>query len=97
MSILSQNKDNSFFIKCNITDNNIFNKEKFNLEENNNRNNSISTNETFENDEEIDFNQDFFPKRATFKFTDFLVDNWEQKIKLYLDKINEQMTKIKNI
>ena len=88
---------NEFF----FVNDNIFNKEKINLEENFNKNNSFSTNETLENailsDEEIDFNQDFFPKNKTIKFTDFLVDNWEFKIKQIYEKINQQLLKIKKI
>jgi len=92
MSILNQ--DNLFFVNENIIDNNNkFNKEELNLEDNIRRN-SISTNATFENDiqsdEEIDFNQDFFPQNKSIKFTDFLVDNWDQKIKVYLTKIKQQ-------
>ena len=88
---------NEFF----FVNDNRFNKEKINLEENFNKNNSFSTNETLENailsDEEIDFNQDFFPKNKTIKFTDFLVDNWEFKIKQIYEKINQQLLKIKKI
>ena len=72
------------------SDKNNFFKEKIILEPKNQRN-SISTNETFENeiysDNDIDFNQDFFPKPKTFKFTDMLIHNWENKIKPYYDNI----------
>ena len=92
MSILNQ--DNLFFVNENIIDmNNKISKEELNLEDNIHRN-SISTNATFENefqsDEEIDFNQDFFPQNKSIKFTDFLVNNWEKKIKVYLTKIKHQ-------
>ena len=98
MSILNEN--NFFFANNNTIDiNNSFSKEKLNFEENNERNNSISSNSTFENDflsdEEIDFNQDFFPRNKSVKFTDYLVDNWEFKIKMYMSKINMQLSKIK--
>ena len=96
MSMTNKNINEFFFVNDNI-----FNKEKINLEENFNKNNSFSTNETLENailsDEEIDFNQDFFPKNKTIKFTDFLVDNWEFKIKQIYEKINQQLLKIKKI
>ena len=82
------NKNDSFFVDSNIVENNIkLNKEELNSEENT-RSYSISTTETFENDfvseDEIDFNQDFFPKIKTVRLTDCLVDNWEHKIKIYL-------------
>ena len=94
------NANNFFFVNQNIIDNsNKANKEKLNLEENT-RNQSISTNETLENeifsDEEIDFNQDFFPQNKPIKFTDFLVDDWELKIKNYILKLNQQIKKKKN-
>ena len=97
MSLLNQ--DNLFFVNENIIDNNNYkiNKEELSIEENIHRN-SFSTNATFENDfqsdEEIDFNQDFFPKNKPIKFTDFLVDNWEQKIKIHLIKIKQLFLKI---
>ena len=98
MSILNENNfffENNYIIDINIR----LSKEKLNYEENNERNNSISSNSTFENDflsdEEIDFNQDFFPKDKSIKFTDCLVDNWEFKIKMYMSKINMQLSKIK--
>ena len=91
MSVLNNN--NSIFVEDNISDNNNqINKKKLNSEENT-RTFSISTTETLE-DNEIDFNQDFFPKNKTIKFTDFLVDNWKIKIKKYLTKINQHLSKI---
>ena len=83
MNSLNDIKNNFFFdnnCKYNLT------KEKIILESNEHRN-SISTNETFENEinsenEDIDFNQDFFPKNKKIKFTDMLIDNWENKIKM---------------
>ena len=83
MNSLNDIKNNFFF------DNNCrynLSKEKIILESNEHRN-SISTNETFENEinsenEDIDFNQDFFPKNKKIKFTDMLIDNWENKIKM---------------
>ena len=94
------NKNNFFFVNDSIIDtNNKINKEKINSEENT-RSSSISTNTTFENDlfsnEEIDFNQDFFPQNKSIKFTDFLVDDWELKIKNYILKLNQQIIKMKN-
>ena len=85
MNSINDVKNNFFFVnncKYNLP------KEKIILEQNGNRN-SISTNETFENDlnsenEDMDFNQDFFPKNKKIKFTDMLVDNWENKIKLLI-------------
>ena len=91
MSVLNNN--NSILVEDNISDNNNqINKKELNSEENT-RTFSISTTETLE-DNEIDFNQDFFPKNKTIKFTDFLVDNWEIKIKKYLTKINQHLSKI---
>ena len=92
------NANNFFFVNQNIIDNsNKANKEELNLEENTSSQ-SISTNTTLENeifsDEEIDFNQDFFPQNKVIKFTDFLVDNWEFKIKMYLSKLYYQMVKM---
>ena len=83
MNSLNDIKNNFFFdnnCKYNLS------KEKIILESNEHRN-SISTNETFENEinsenEDIDFNQDFFPKNKKIKFTDMLIDNWENKIKM---------------
>ena len=92
MSVLNNN-NNSIFVEDNIFDNNNqISKKELNSEENT-RTFSISTTETLE-DNEIDFNQDFFPKNKTIKFTDFLVDNWEIKITKYLTKINQQLSKI---
>ena len=87
-----------FFVHDTIIDNNNgHNKEEIFTEENT-RNFSISTNATFENDisldEEINFNQDFFPQNKLIKFTDFLVDNWEIKIKIYLSNLYQQMIKM---
>ena len=70
--------------------------------EENTRSLSFSTNTTFENDfvsdEDIDFNRDFFPKSKDLKFTDFLSDNWELKIKMLLPKLYQKMEKMqKNI
>ena len=75
---------NNFFFANNCEYN--LPKEKIILDSNEHRN-SISTNETFENEinsenENIDFNQDFFPKNKTIKFTDMLIDNWENKVGL---------------
>ena len=83
MNSLNDIKNNFFFVNnCEYN----FTKEKIILESNEHRN-SISTNETFENEinsenEDIDFNQDFFPKNKKIKFTDMLIDNWENKIKM---------------
>ena len=91
---MSLSNKNTFSSANNI---NIIDNIKLNIEENT-RTNSISTNETIENDfiseQEIDFNQDFFPQNKSIKFTDFLVDNWEYKVKIYLSKINKQLIKI---
>ena len=91
------NKDNFFFVdKDIIKANNTINKEKLNSEENT-RSYSFSTTETdMLSDDDIDFNQDFFPKIKTIKFTDFLADNWENKIKMYMLKKNNQLSKTKN-
>ena len=87
------NNSNCFFIEDNNNDNNNqFDKKDLNSNENT-RSFSISTNETLEN-EEIDFNQDFFPKTKTIKFTDFLIDNWEIRIKIYLAKISQHLSEI---
>ena len=93
MSTINNEKNNFFF------DNNYkFNlpKEKIILEPNNHQNNSISTNETFEHDifsdeENIDFNQDFFPKTKEIKLTDMLVDNWQEKIKAFCEDIKKEL------
>ena len=82
MNSLNDIKNNFFFDNCEYN----LSKEKIILESNEHRN-SISTNETFENEinsenEDIDFNQDFFPKNKKIKFTDMLIDNWENKIKM---------------
>ena len=66
--------ENIFFVKDNNFINNKFNKENFSSCENTQRNSSISTQATFENDflyqgEEIDFHQDFFPRYTSIKFT----------------------------
>ena len=89
------NNNNSFFIdKNNFDNNNEIAIKQINPEENT-RSFSFSTNETIENDyqleSEIDFNQDFFPKNKNIKFTDFLVDNWKMKIKNYLSKIHQKL------
>ena len=80
----SSDVKNNFFFANNCEYN--LPKEKIILESNDHRN-SISTNETFENEfnsenENINFNQDFFPKNKKIKFTDMLIDNWENKIKM---------------
>ena len=87
------NKNNFFFGKnINIFDNIKFNKEEIV------RTNSISTTETIENDfiseQEIDFNQDFFPHNRSIKFTDFLLDNWKFKVKMHLSNIKKKLIKI---
>ena len=91
------NNNNFFFVdKDIIKTNNTINKEKLNSEENT-RSYSFSTTETdMLSDDDIDFNQDFFPKIKTIKFTDFLADNWENKIKMYMIKKNNQLSKTKN-
>ncbi len=83
MNSINDVKNNFFFVnncKYNLP------KEKIILEQNGNRN-SISTNETFENElnsenEDMDFNQDFFPQNKKIKITDSLIDNWKEKIKI---------------
>ena len=100
MSSISNTNDN-LFGDNNIVENNIkFNKEELNSEETT-RSYSISTTATFENDflseDEIDFNQDFFPKMKTIKLTDCLVDNWELKIKMYLASKKLSLIKSLNI
>ena len=91
------NNNNFFFVdKDIIKTNNTINKEKLNSEENT-RSYSFNTTETdMLSDDDIDFNQDFFPKIKTIKFTDFLADNWENKIKMYMLKKNNQLSKTKN-
>ena len=80
---------NNFFFDNKSNPNNII-KEKIIFEPKTHRN-SISTNETYENefysDDEVDFNQDFFPQSKKIKFTDFLVDDWEEKIKNFRDEV----------
>ena len=83
MSKINTNQNNFFF--ANNCKNNFF-KEKIILETNSPRN-SISTNETYENDfcsedEDMDFNQDFFPQNKKIKITDSLIDNWKEKINI---------------
>ena len=93
MSTINNDKNNFFFnndYKCNLL------KEKIILEPNNNQRNTISTNETFENDflsdeENIDFNKNFFPQTKEIKFTDMLVDNWEERIKLFSEQIKKEL------
>ena len=97
MNSINDVKNNFFFVnncKYNLP------KEKIILEPNGNRN-SISTNETFENElnsenEDMDFNQDFFPKNKKIKFTDMLVDNWENKIKLLYENIFNNNNNLSN-
>ena len=100
MSVSYQNIPNFFFVKDNFIGNNKFNKEEFKLDENNPRN-SISTEETVENDfmsdDEIDFHQDFFPKIDTIRFTDLLVDDWKDKIQQFYERIFQNISRIKNI
>lgn len=73
MNPFSSDKNN-FFFDNKSNPNNII-KEKIIFEPKTLRN-SISTNETYENeyysDDEVDFNQDFFPQNKKIKFTDFL-------------------------
>ena len=97
MSMSKQDENNFFFDKnCE----NKISKEKIISEEKNQRT-SVSTNETFEfefcSDDEIDFNFDFFPKKTTLKFTDMLVDNWKEKIKIVRDDIIKNLINEKNI
>ena len=100
MSVLYQNIPNLFFVNDNLIDSSKFNKEELILGENNHRN-SVSTEETFENDlmsdEEIDFHQDFFPKNDAIKFTDLLVDDWKDKIQQFYERIYQNISRIKNI
>ena len=44
----------------------------------------------------MDFNQDFFPKNKKIKFTDMLVDNWENKIKLLYENIFNNNNNLSN-
>ncbi len=99
MSNINEEKNNFFFVndyKYNI------NKEKIILDQNRHRN-SISTNETYENDfdqeesdEDIDFNQDFFPQIKKIKLTELLVDDWKETIKNFREKIiNNLIVKVK--
>ena len=86
-----------FFANDNIINiNNNIRKKKANLV-GNNRSSSISSNSTYDyfSDEEINFNLDFFPKNNTIRFTDFLADDWEIKVKMYLSAINKQISKMK--
>ena len=93
MSTIKNEKNNFFF------DNNYkfdLSKEKIILEPNNHQSNSSSTSETFENDifsdeENIDFNQDFFPQTKEIKLTDMLVDNWQEKIKAFCEDIKKEL------
>ena len=86
---MSQSSNNLCKIEDNNKNNNQFIIKKLKAEENP-RSYSFSTTETIENDyqseTEIDFNQDFFPKKTKIKFTDFLVDNWELAIKNYISR-----------
>ena len=88
MNPLDSDKNN-FFFDNKSNPNNII-KEKIIFEPKTHRN-SISTNETYENefysDDEVDFNQDFFPQSKKIKFTDFLVDDWEEKIKNFREEV----------
>ena len=98
--ILSNENNSNYIIENNNIKATINKDNNEKLNSNNIRSNSFSTNETLENDyfsdEDIDFNHDFFPKnKNTFKFTDFLVDNWELKIEMYFSKINLQLLNIK--
>ena len=90
---------NNFFFDNKSNPNNII-KEKIIFEPKTHRN-SISTNETCENefysDDEVDFNQDFFPQSKKIKFTDFLVDDWEEKIKNFRDEVIKSFNINKNI
>ena len=98
--MIHSESNNCFFVNKKIVDNNHkFNKE-INLEEKEKkRTNSISSNTTFENEitseEEIDFNQDFFPQNKIIKMTNFLVDDWELKIKLHILNFNQQLLNLK--
>ena len=94
MNPFSSDKNN-FFFDNKSNPNNII-KEKIIFEPKTLRN-SISTNETYENeyfsDDEVDFNQDFFPKNKKIKFTDFLVDDWEEKIKTFYEETIKRYSK----
>ena len=94
MNPFSSDKNN-FFFDNKSNPNNII-KEKIIFEPKTLRN-SISTNETYENeyysDDEVDFNQDFFPKNKKIKFTDFLVDDWEEKIKTFYEEAIKRYSK----
>ena len=98
MNPLDSDKNN-FFFDNKSNPNNII-KEKIIFEPKTHRN-SISTNETYENefysDDEVDFNQDFFPQSKKIKFTDFLVDDWEEKIKNFRDEVIKSFNNNKNI
>ena len=39
----------------------------------------------------IDFNKDFFPQTKEIKFTDMLVDNWEERIKPFSEQIKKEL------
>ena len=94
MNPLNSDKNNFFFDNKSNPNNLI--KEKIIFEPKTHRN-SISTNETYENefysDDEVDFNQDFFPKNKKIKFTDFLVDDWEEKIKNFYEETIKRYSK----
>ena len=94
MNPFSSDKNN-FFFDNKSNPNNII-KEKIIFEPKTLRN-SISTNETYENeyysDDEVDFNQDFFPQNKKIKFTDFLVDDWEEKIKNFYEETIKRYSK----
>ena len=92
MNPFSSDKNN-FFFDNKSNPNNII-KEKIIFEPKTLRN-SISTNETYENeyysDDEVDFNQDFFPQTKEIKLTDMLVDNWQEKIKAFCEDIKKEL------
>ena len=92
MNIVNDEKNNFFFANNCKSD---LIKEKIILEQNSHRN-SISTNETFENeffsdDEDINFNQDFFPQNKMIKFTEILADYWEERIALFSENIKNKI------
>ena len=94
--------ENIFFVKESNIINNNFNKENFKSSENTQRNSSISTEATFENDflyqgDEIDFHQDFFPRYTTIKFTDSLVDNWRERIMVLYNNLFQCLSKVENL
>ena len=95
MNCFNEDKNNFFF--ANNCKNNLH-KEKIILDQKSHRN-SISTNETFENDflsedeEDIDFNQDFFPQTKKIIFSEMLIDNWKDKIDLFKENIRNRMIK----